>query len=229
MGCDLGPSGLSVNTVSECENVIESLVLEGVWADIDHTVGSSDAGVDELLMGDGGWVDVDMGETVLSDSSGIDMLEGSDFLADGILLDFHQLPSEVDINSSLVALFEGDLVGISEFIDVFIWGEICDSCRWAGNSEHLIVSEERFVVKGPEVVTLSLMWGLGRIAEHIAVAVVPSVVVVLEWSIFIVEDMNEAVILLWQLLQLRKTLDQIVSVIESGGNDQSFVGILLVV
>lgn len=226
LGCNLGPSGLTINSVSESENVIESLVLEGVWAHVNHAVSAGDAGIDELLVWEGGWVDIDVGEGVVSDGSSVDMLEGTNFLTNGILLNLHKLPSEVDIDSSLLALFKGDLVGIWELVDPFIWSEISDSSTWAGNSLDLILSEVRFVVEGPEVVTLTLMWGLGRIAEHIAVSVIPSMIVVLEWSILIVEDVNVAVILFWQLLQLLKTLDLVISVIESGGKDQSLVCIL---
>jgi hypothetical protein len=55
---------------------------------------------------------------------------------------------------------------------------------------------------------------------------VPSMIIVLAWSILIVEDVNEAVVLLWELLQLLETLNLIISVIETGSNDQCLVRIL---
>lgn len=223
LGSDLGPGSLTVNAVTEGENVIVSLVLESVWANIDHSVGSGDTGVDELLVGKGCWVDVHVGEGVISDSASINMLESSDLLSNGILLNLHKLPSKVHIDSSLLAFFKSNLVGITELINPFIWSEISDSSRSAGNSLNLVLSEVRFIVKGPEVITLSLMWRLGRIAEHITVSMVPSMVVVLAWSILIVEDVNEAVVFFWKLLQLLETLNLIISMIETRSNDQCLV------
>jgi len=223
LGSDLGPGSLTVNAVTEGENVIESLVLEGVWANIDHAVGSGDAGVDELLVGLGCWVHIHVSEGVVSDCTGINMLESSDLLSNGILLNLHKLPAEVHVDSSLLALFKSNLVGIREFINPFIWSEIGDSSRSAGNSLDLVLSEVGFVVKSPKVITLSLMWRLRRIAEHITVSMVPSMIIVLAWSILIVEDVNEAVVLLWELLQLLETLNLIISVIETGSNDQCLI------
>ena len=93
-------------------------------------------------------------------------------------------------------------------------------------THNLILSKERFVVESPEVRYLSLVWSLWRVAKHITVSVVPTVVVVLRASIFIVEDMNEAIVLFWKSLELLKTFNLIITMVKTWGNNQGFVGVL---
>jgi len=42
-------SDISSNGITERENVLESLVLKGIWVDIDQTISVSDTTVDEVL------------------------------------------------------------------------------------------------------------------------------------------------------------------------------------
>ena len=55
---------------------------------------------------------------------------------------------------------------------------------------------------------------------------VPSVIVVSVNSQLVVKHVDENVLLLWGLLKFWKSLDKIVSVIESWGKDKSLVGVL---
>jgi len=101
--------------------------LQSVWADIDHTILSSDTCINELLMWETGWVDVDMGEWMVLNLTRVNMLESTNFLAGGVGLNFSKLPSKVHINAPLGTFFKCDLVGIWEFVDPFVWGPVCDS------------------------------------------------------------------------------------------------------
>lgn len=58
---------------------------------------------------------------------------------------------------------------------------------------------------------------------------VPSVIVVSVNSQLVVEHVDENVLLLWGLLKFWKSLDEIVSVIESWGKDKSLVGVFLTI
>ena len=83
----LGTGGLTIDAISECEDVIESLVLESVWAHINHTILSCNTCINKLLVWETGWVHVHMGEWMLLNLTGVDMLESTDFFSDGVLLD----------------------------------------------------------------------------------------------------------------------------------------------
>lgn len=58
---------------------------------------------------------------------------------------------------------------------------------------------------------------------------VPSVIVVSVNSQLVVEHVDENVLLLWGLLKFWKSLDEIVSVIESWGKDKSLVGVFFTI
>ena len=136
-----------------------------------------------------------------------------------VLTNLHHLPAEADIDASLVAFVKGDLVSISEFVDLLVWGEVLDSGVGSGSSLELILSHEGFVVQSVEIGSLSLVWELWRVADQVSVVVVPSVIVVSVNSLFVVEHMDENSLLFWGFLELWKSLDEIVSVIESWGKD----------
>jgi len=77
------------------------------------------------------WIDVNMSECMLFKGSTIDILESTNFLALAVHLNFSEFPSKVHIDTSLGAFFKRYLVGISEFVDLFVWSIVCDSSRLA--------------------------------------------------------------------------------------------------
>ena len=167
-----------------------------------------------------------MGEDVLLGGAGVYVLEVADLFALGVVLDFCELPPEMHIDSSLLALLESNFVGVGELVDPLVGREVGDSSGGAGKTLNLILSQERFVVKCPEISSLALVGSLWRVAEHVSVSVVPAVVVVLAAPVLVIEDVHVAVFLLWQFLQILQTLNFIVSVIEAWSNHQGFVGVL---
>lgn len=54
----LGSGSLSLNAITEGENVLISFVLKSVSVNINHAGGISDTSIDKLLMSDGIWVNV---------------------------------------------------------------------------------------------------------------------------------------------------------------------------
>lgn len=125
-----------------------------------------------------------------------------------------------------MALVKGNLVGISELVDLLVWGEILDSGVGSGSSLDFILSQEGFVVESVEISSLSLIWELWRVADHVSVVMVPSVIVVSVYSFFVVDHMNENSFFFWGLLELWESLDEIVFVIESWGKNESLVSVL---
>ena len=161
VGSMLSSSDLSLDAVTEGEDVLESGVLESVWVHIHKSRVISDSTIQKGLVWHGSWVDASGHEWLLHNGSIIDVLEGSDLLSVGVLADLDHLPAEADIDASLVALVESDLVGIWELVDLLVWGEVLDSSVGGRSSLKLILSQEGFVVQGVEVGTLSLVWELG--------------------------------------------------------------------
>ena len=226
VGCVLGSSCLSLDAVSEGEDVLESGVLQSVWVHVHQPTVVGDAAVQQGLVWHRRWVDAGGEEWLLHDASIVNVLEGSNLLSVLVLSNLEHFPAEADIDASLVALVEGDLVGIAELVDLLVWSKVLDSGTGRGSTLELILSQERFVVKSIEVRSLTLVWEFGRIADHISSGVVPSVVVVSIHSKLVVEHVHENSLLLWGLIELWKSLDKVVSVIESWGKDKSLVGVL---
>jgi hypothetical protein len=56
-------SDVSSNGITEGKDVFESIVLEGVWVDIDQTIGISDTSVDEVLPWLTWWIKVSVVES----------------------------------------------------------------------------------------------------------------------------------------------------------------------
>jgi hypothetical protein len=46
----LGSGGINTNAISECEDVLITLVLEGIWVNIDDTIGIGNARGNKLIM-----------------------------------------------------------------------------------------------------------------------------------------------------------------------------------
>ena len=225
VGGMLSSSDLSLDAVTEGKDVLESGMLKSVWVHVNKSGVISDSTIQKSLVWDGSWVDASGREWLLHDASIINILEGGDLLSMGVLADLDHLPAEADIDASLVALVKSDLVGVWELVDLLIWGEVLDSSVGGGSSLELILSQEGFIVQGVEISSLSLVWELWRVADHVTVIVVPSVVVVSVNSQLVVEHVDENILLLWGLLKFWKSLDEIVSVIESWGKDKSLVGV----
>ena len=118
-------------------------------------------------------------EVLLNNLASVDVLENTNLLPMLICLELNKLLSEDNFNSSLLALIESNFVSVAELIDLLIGGPDLNSGISSRPLVQLVMSQEMFVVKSIEIVPFSLVGEVGRIAEHVSVGMVPSVVEVL--------------------------------------------------
>lgn len=78
-----------------------------------------------------------------------------------VSLDLKHLPAEHNIDSALVALIHGDLVGVGETVDLFVGGPVLDSSTGRGSSLELVLSHEMLVKESVEIGSLALVGELG--------------------------------------------------------------------
>jgi hypothetical protein len=218
--------GLSLNSVSKSKDVFESGMLQGVGVDINQTSVVGDTCVNKLLVSDGGRIDVCTEEWLLDDLTAVDISESSDLLSDVAGVDLGHLPAEHDINASLVALVEGNLVGVGESEDLPVRSPVLNSGTSSGSTVELVLSHEGLVVESIEVVTFTLVWALRGVANHVSVVVGPTVVVVTRNSLLMVKLVDEHVFLFRTLLKSFKTLNQVGAVIETRSENEGFVSVL---
>ena len=100
----LGSSGLTGNTVTKGEDVLKSLVLQGVRVHIDEASGISDTSLNQFRMRLRVRVDTSMGEDVFHGLAGVYILHDGDLLSDVVLVSLDHLPAKMNVNSSLMAL-----------------------------------------------------------------------------------------------------------------------------
>jgi len=142
MSSMLGSSGSSLNAVTESKDVLISSVLEGIWVDIDEASAVGNTSFNEFGVWLRWWVDVHMHEWVFDNFTAVDIFESCNLFAVFVVVNLGHFPSEHNVNTSLVAFVEGDLIGIWEFEDFLIWGPELDSSVGSCSSLKLILSHE---------------------------------------------------------------------------------------
>ena len=149
----------------------------------------------------------DCGEKVLLDDLAcIDASEGSNLLLMLVGVHLDHFPSEEDFDVPLLALFESNLVGIWELEDLLVRCPILHSGILCCTALHDILSDKVIVVKWIEIATLSLVWEFRRVANHVPIVMVPSMIVVAINALFVVDGMDEDVALR-SMFELVESLD----------------------
>ena len=220
-------SDVSSNSITKSEDVFESLVLEGIWVDIDQTISVSDSTVDEVLPWLTWWVEVSVIESWFNNLSAINILESGNLLTYFTVMNFQKFPTEHNFNSSLVAFFKSNFVGVTKFENFFIWSPVLNFRGKSMSSQLLILSQPWLVVKSPEIISFTLIWSLWRIANHISTLMVPSVVVVSSNGFLIVHHMNVDIILFWSSSHFWKSFNVMITVIKSWSHDKCLVSVFL--
>lgn len=123
----LSSSSVDSNAISESKDVLESLVLKSIRIDVNNSLMVSNTTLQESRLGLAWRVNDSRKEVFLNDSTCINAFEDSDFLSNLVLLHFNHFPTKVDINASLVALFQCDFIGIGELEDFLVWSPELDS------------------------------------------------------------------------------------------------------
>lgn len=226
-GGSTGSSDVSSNGITEGKDVFESLVLEGVWVDIDQTICISDTGVDEVLPWLTWWIEVSVVETRFDNFSAVNILESGNLFSDFTIMGFQKFPSKHNFDSSLVAFFKSNFVSVTKFENFFVWSPVLDFRAESMSSQLLILSQPRFVVKSPEIISFTLVWSFWRIANHISTLMVPSVVVISSNSILVVHHMNINIVLFRSSSHFWKTFNMVITVIETWSNNKCFVSVFL--
>jgi len=189
----LGPGGINTNAISECEDVLITLVLEGIWVNIDDTFGIGNAGGNKLLMRLARRINNTSEEVLLNNLTWVDVAESGDLLSILVVSNLGHFPSEEDLDSSLLAFLESNLVGIGELIDLLVGSPELDAGILGGTSLKNILAKEVLVVKSIEIRALSLIGESRWVADHVTVSVVPSVIVVVINSFLVINSVNEDV------------------------------------
>lgn len=106
-----------------------------------------------------------------------------------------QLPAEMHINISLLALVESNFISVVKFENGLVWGPVLDSSVFSTSSLQFVLSQELLVIEGVEIGSLSLVGELRGVAEHISVEVIPAVVEIAIHCALIVHLVYEHVVL----------------------------------
>ena len=194
-GSGLSSGGVHASAVSESEDVFEALVLESVGVDIDDALLVCDLSGNELVVRLAGRVNHSSEEVLLNDITCVNVAEGGNLLSMLVSLDLDHFPSEEDINTSLLALLEGDLVSVGELVDLLVGGPELNAGVLSGTALELVLAEEVLVVEGVEVAAFALVGEFRRIADKITVGVVPPVIVVVINTLLDVDCVNEHITL----------------------------------
>lgn len=198
-------------------------MLESVFVDINSTLGVSETGVSEELSRLGGRVDASGGESLLDDLVSVNVLHDSNLLTVFVLLDLKHFPAEHHIDASLVALFEGDLVGVWELVDRLVGGPVLDSSVGGGAALNLVLSHEVLIVKSVEITTLTLVRVCWGVTEQVTVRVVPTIVEVAAHTFLMVKHVHEDTFFFRGLGQFLKSLDVVGAMVESRSEDEGLV------
>jgi len=168
-----------------------------------------------------------MSETRFNNFSTVDILESGNLLTNFTSVDLQKLPTKHNLDSSLVAFFKSNFVSVTKFENFFVWSPVLDFRAESMSSQLLILSQPRFVVKSPEIISFTLVWSFWRIAKHISTLMVPSVVVISSNGFLVVHHMNVDIVLFWSSSHFWKSFNMMITVIESWSNDKSFVSVFL--
>ena len=219
-----GSGGLARDAVTEGEDVLEPLVLQSVSVDINQTSLVSDAGVLEPLPWSASWVHGGGGEVLLNSGAGVDVSESGGLDTVGILLDRGHLPSEVDLNASLLALIEDNLVGVWEWHDGLVWSDVHDAGSLGNSLGELVGSHQGFVVESVEIGTLTLVWESWGVGQKIATSGVVTIVEVPDSSLLAVEAVDEDIVVLVTLIEALEAWDVVDVSVEASSQDEGLVG-----
>jgi hypothetical protein len=145
-------------------------------------------------------------EVLLNGFSRINISKDGNLLASSVCLHLGHFPSEIDIDSSLLAFIKSDLVSVGELVDFLVRSPVLDPSVPSSSALKDILSQEMLVVKGVEVGSFTLVRELRGVADHVSSGVVPAVIVVLVHSFLAVNSMNEDVVLAFAVLESGKPL-----------------------
>lgn len=156
----LGRGSSSGCTITKCKNVLKLLMLKSVLVNINKSFIIEETISLKLSLRLARRVDASREEIFLDNLTIVNILEYSNLLTVFVLVDFSHLPSEHHINTSFVALFKGNLIGIRESVDLLVGSPELNLGVSSCSTNKFVLSHEVFVVKSVEVATFTLVWEL---------------------------------------------------------------------
>jgi hypothetical protein len=220
----LGSGGIDTNAITKGEDVLITLVLKSIWVDIYDTFLIGNTWGNKLLMRLAGRVNHTSEEVLLDNLSWVDVAEGCNLLTVLVLSDLNHFPSEEDFDSSLLALFKSNLVSIWELEDLLVGSPILNAGIFGCTSLKNILPKEVLVIESIEVRAFTLVWEGRRIADHVTVGMVPSMIIVVINSFLVINSMNEDVAQRI-ICKIREALNMFNFVLETSGQNESLVGV----
>ena len=220
-------SDVSSNGISESKDVFESLVLKGIWVNIDQTIGISNTTIDEVLPWFTWWVKVSVVETWFDNFSTVNIFESGNLLTYFTIMDFQEFPTEHDLDSSFVAFIKSNFISITKFKDFFVWSPVLNLRGKSMSSLGLIHSQPWFIIESPEITSFTLVWSFWRIANHVSTLMVPSVVIVSSYSFFIVHHMNVNIVFFRSSSHFWESFNVMITVIKTWCKSKGFVSVFL--
>ena len=144
-GAGVGASGLSADAVTDREDILELVMLQGVAVDINHASAVADTRVEDEFVLLARWVDVGVCELMLINLARVDVLEGGD-ISVVRLANLDHFPAKVNFDSTLGTLLKSDLVGVGEGINELVGGPVLDFAALSCDTDELVLTEESLVV-----------------------------------------------------------------------------------
>lgn len=221
--CMLRPGQISTDAVSESEDVLVLIVLQCVFIHIYQAVRIAKTRVSNHSLWFAWRIDVAIEKCLLEDLACVDIAEDRNLLMGVVFLDLDHFPAKADINTALVALIQGNLVGVREPVDLLVGCVVLDSGAVRGCLLQLIHPEVALVVKCVEVSALSFVWEVGGVADEIASSVHPAIPVVLVESLLVVEPVQEDAFAVFAVRVVAQTFDSIQVVFKASCKHKGFV------
>lgn len=88
-----------------------------------------------------------------------------------------------------------------------------------------VLSQEVLVIESIEISSFSLIWEFGRIANHISVVMVPSMIIVSLDSFLMVDSMDEDVVFSSVFFKLWKAFNVLGLMVETCSDNKSFISV----
>ena len=225
-GAGVGTGGGTRDAVTDGKDILVLVVLQSVAVNVNHALRVTDTRVEQEFVLTRGWIHVGANEVALNGLTGVDVLEYGD-LGVAIITDADHLPAEVDLDTALVTLLEGDLICVWETVDVLVGRPVLDLGAGGGGTEKLVLTHQGLVVQRVEIGTFTLVWGSGRVVDVVAATEHPVVPVVTDEAVLVIELMDEDVVAIVALIKFRESIDELARVVKASSENESLVAELL--
>lgn len=168
-------------------------------------------------------------EVLLNFLAGVDVLEDSNLLSNGISHNLLELPPKEDFDLSLIALLKSNFVSIVIGENFLVGSPVLNSCVVGCSSEQLLLSQQVLIVESEETHALILVREGRVVYDAIPMEVLPPSKVVSIHPVFLVNNMTEDATSFSLSFQLSQSFNVVSLHVKPVGHHQSSVAILFAV